>query len=35
MEPQIMDLLWIITSIFIGAIAIAMYLGVTRGTLII
>ncbi len=30
-----MDLFWIIAGIFISAIAIALYLGVTRGHLII
>ena len=34
MGTEIMDLVWIITGIFITAIAIAVYLGHTNGTLI-
>ena len=35
MESQIMDIVWIITGIFISAIAIALVLGRMHGTLII
>ena len=35
MESQIMDIVWIITGIFVSAIAIALILGHMDGTLII
>tara|TARA_B100001094_G_scaffold294576_1_gene315317 strand:+ start:121 stop:228 length:108 start_codon:yes stop_codon:yes gene_type:complete len=35
MGIEIMDIVWIITGIFLSAIAIAVYLGHTNGTLII
>ena len=35
MESQIMDIVWIITGIFLSAIAIALVLGRMHGTLII
>jgi len=35
MESQIMDMVWIITGIFVSAIAIAVILGKIHGTLII
>ena len=35
MGVEIMDIVWIIAGIFISAIAIALYLGHTNGTLII
>jgi len=35
MESQIMDIVWIITGIFVSAIAIALILGHIHGTLII
>ena len=35
MEPEIMDIVWIITGIFISAIAIALVLGKLHGTLVI
>jgi len=35
MESQIMDMVWIITGIFVSAMAIAVILGKIHGTLII
>tara|TARA_B100001093_G_scaffold326284_1_gene311294 strand:- start:104 stop:211 length:108 start_codon:yes stop_codon:yes gene_type:complete len=35
MESKIMDIVWIITGIFVSAIAIAVVLGKIHGTLII
>jgi len=35
MESQIMDIVWIITGIFLSAIAISLILGNIHGTLII
>jgi len=35
MESQIMDIVWIITGVFVSAIAIALILGHIHGTLII
>ena len=35
MGIEIMDIVWIITGIFLSAIAIALILGKTHGTLII
>jgi len=35
MESQMMDIVWIITGIFLSAIAIALVLGRMHGTLII
>jgi len=35
MGVEMMDMVWIIAGIFITAIAIALYLGHTNGTLVI